>query len=294
MKVLTNTRASNEKDMVVYFDSNDYDREWHKTTNIPMQMQIDEWRNLLKTFSNSDVMYYPHDWETTYKTEEIRNINIKFKNNRHIIFHAFSWRYVDIIDNLQLLKTQGFTHIMVAPVQGTKSGNEWWEFFQPLKIGFVDNPRGTKKEFKELCEKANEIGIYIGVDIVLRHVADSCNDRMKLHEKVDKSLEKYVLWDKLKCENYKNRWDYTNLRLDAPMMNIWDREYQDICINFIKELRMLGVKFLRLDQLKHYPVSSEGCDFLKNVFEQFEKDMLIFGEVIYCPVWENDLYINNY
>ena len=212
--------------------------------------------------------------------------------NKQIIFHAFLWKYNDIRENLLKMKEQGFTSIQISPVQGVKGdGNEFWEYYQPLDMGFVDNPLGNKEQLKLLCEDANNLGIKIIADVILRHVASDDYGNPIPHQKVNKDLFKYLKSDVPDCDDYNDRYKYTHYRTGCmPIFDFENKEYQQICINFLNELKDIGLKGFRLDQLKHFPIESEDSTFLKNVFEPF-KNMFNYGEVIDCPTHINDLYV---
>lgn len=300
MKILTNTRCSDMTNAIIYYDSHDYHNEWKKTYNMPRWMQINEWQALLKNNPVSDVLFFPKPkrWfderkeAETWNCKEVREINFRYKNSRKIGLHCFLWSYNGIKEALPMIREQGFDFIQVTPVQGVKDNyGEWWKYYQPVDIRFVDNPMGTRKEFKDMCSETKKCKIKVVVDVIFRHVAGRNDGSDNPHEAVDEIVKQFIL-KKDKCANWKDRWQYTNLRLDAPMCNIWNWEYQRICINFIEDLISLGADGLRIDQLKHYPVYKEGCDFLANVISPFDGDSLyIYGECIDTPVWENDLYL---
>lgn len=212
-------------------------------------------------------------------------------NNNEIILHAFLWRYNDIRENLQQIKNQGFTSIQLTACQGIKgNGNEYWRYYQPCDIKFVDNPLGTKEELKRLCDDANKLGIKVVMDIVLRHCASDDYGNSIPHQDVNRDLLQYIK-EVPNCDDYNDRWKYTHYRTGAmPMFDFENKEYQQICINFLNELKDIGIKGFRLDQLKHFPVEAEGSMFLKNVFEPF-KDMYLYGEIIDCDTHINDLYV---
>ena len=204
--------------------------------------------------------------------------------------HCFLWRYNDIREMLLKIKEQGFNSIQISPCQGVKdNGGEFWKLYQPLDIKIVDTPLGTKQELENLCKAANEIGINIIADVILRHVAGADDGSLTPHPKVAKRLKKYIRNDVPECDDYNDRYKYTNWCTGMPILDWENEEYQKICIDFLNELKEIGVKGFRLDQLKHYPVESEGSTFLKNVFSQF-KDMILYGEIIDCPKEINDMY----
>lgn len=294
MKVLTNTRCSDMKKALVYCDSHDLHYEFKVTQRLTGRILMNEWDYLLKSNSESDVLFFIKPFDDTWKSNEIRETNARYKNNRRIGLHMFWWKYKDITNVLDVVKQQNFDFIQITPCQGIKeNNNRFWIFYQPLAMRFVDNPMGNKEELKELCKKAKELGITVVADVIMRHVAGNNRGELKPSEKVDEKLLPYILNDKINCDNYEDRWKYTNLCTGMPMMNIWDEEYQKVCRDFLDELIDIGITGIRLDQLMHYPTRNEGCSFLKNVFEPYEdKFDMIYGEIIFKSKEINDLYIN--
>lgn len=210
-----------------------------------------------------------------------------------IIFHAFMWRYKDITNQLLEIKQQGFTAVQISPCQGIKGDwNDfvWWKLYQPIDMRIVNSPLGTKDDIKELCDKANELGINIIADVILRHAAGLDNGEPFFHQDVNRDLHRYLNCTQRNCDDYNDRYKYTHLATGMPMFNYEDKDFQQICKNFLYELKNVGIKGFRLDQLKHFPVEREGSTFLKNVFSDF-KDMILYGEVLNCPTHINDLYV---
>ena len=301
MKVCGNGITSNMKDYVVFNDSHDLYYTWGNTKDMPLHLQIAKWRRLLEENPESDALFFPHPIEEAWKynceeawrTANVREINLRHKNNREIILHCFLWNYKGIEEALNLIKYHGFTAIQVTPCQGVKGSwdnVEFWKYYQILGLRFYDNPMGTKEEYINMIKKANKLGIKVIQDIVLRHVAGDDSGALIPHKDVSNDMLPFIKKNVPECQNYDNREDYTTLCTGMPILDWNDSEYQKKCIEFIKELKSYGVNGLRIDQLKHYKVHSEGCDFLRNVFNQFENDMFIYGEVIDCPKEINDLY----
>ena len=210
---------------------------------------------------------------------------------RKLIFHCFLWTYNNVRENLVKIKEAGFDAIQITPCQGVKNeGKEFWSYYQPLDIAIINTPLGTKQELINLCKDANEIGIDIIADVVLRHVAGADDGSLTPHPKVANRLLKYIQKNIPECNNYNDRYKYTHHCTGMPILNWDDIEYQNICIQFLEDLKQCGIKGFRLDQLKHYPTEDEGSTFLKNVFEKFS-DMILYGEIIDCNKYINDMYV---
>ena len=95
-----------------------------------------------------------------------------------LTLHAFNWTYKEITANLESIKNAGFRNVLTMPVQQPKSGGaSWWAFYQPLSMSIGDNSSlGTKEDLRELCDKAEEMGIAILADIVANHLATTDDD----------------------------------------------------------------------------------------------------------------------
>ena len=105
----------------------------------------------------------------------------------------FQWGLGSIIPMIPTVKEQGFDAIQISPIQGTKdSGMEWWKLYQPTNFKIGNTQIGTKEQLKELCAVANQYGIKIIVDVVLRHVAGDPQSPLTPHKDVDPELLPYL------------------------------------------------------------------------------------------------------
>ena len=210
--------------------------------------------------------------------------------NQEIILHLLQWRIVDIIPHVPIIARQGFTAILVSPIQGTKFTNTnapWWCLYQGNNLKIGNAQIGTRDDYIRLCEECHKYGIKVFQDIVIRHVASSDFDSTKPHHSVDQELLKYII-NNGDCYDYKNRQEYTMKRCGMPMLNYFDKGLQKLYIEFLDDLVACGCDGFRLDQAKHYKLPEEGCDFF-HIFDKY-KDKFIFGEVIFEDKWLLDKY----
>ena len=197
------------------------------------------------------------------------------------IFHAFLWNYNDIKNNLLKIKQQGFTHIQIMPCQGTKdNGTEFWKPYQPLNLHITNSMYGTKKDLKSLCQEANELGICIVADVVLRLCASDERDTTKPHKMVNPNLIKFLSHNQTKVKDYNDREDYTANSNGLPIFDLENKEYQALCVDFLQELFDVGVRGIRIDECKHFLLPSENGTFISNVFEPFKGKLFMYGECI--------------
>lgn len=211
------------------------------------------------------------------------------------ILHLFQWKLTDIITVLPKVKEQGFDAIQVSPLQGTKdAGYEWWKLYQPTNFKIGNSQVGSRDDLIKLCGKAHDLGIEVYVDVVLRHVAGDDYHHLVPHDTVDADIkpEYYYCFDE--CNDYNNRYEYTHKCTGMPMLNYFSHAVQDMYISYLDDLVSCGVDGFRLDQLKHYALPVEGCDFLLRVFGKYT-DKYIYGEIIFSDkglLNEYSKYIN--
>ena len=198
----------------------------------------------------------------------------------------FQWGLGSIIPMIPTVKEQGFDAIQISPIQGTKdSGMEWWKLYQPTNFKIGNTQIGTREQLKELCAVANQYGIKIIVDVVLRHVAGDPQNPLAPHKDVDPELLPYLCKEQIPCNNYEDRWQCTHRCTGMPMFDYNNPNYIVKVIDFLNELVDCGVWGFRLDQLKHYALPQEGSDFLTCL-----QPYNFYGECFFCDQWVLDEY----
>ncbi|MBR5059339.1 MAG: hypothetical protein IKX06_01035, partial [Clostridia bacterium] len=231
-----------------------------------------------------------------------------------LTLHAFNWTYAQITANLQSIKNAGFKNVLTMPVQQPKSGGAaWWAFYQPLSMSIGDGSSlGTKQELKELCDKAEELGICILADIVANHMATT-DDEGKEPDgtpTVSPQVEAYepVLYNNrnedtdgngITFHHNKNAsgsgsetqyYAYGNL----PDLNTSNKYVQQRVYSLLKECVDVGIDGFRFDAAKHIETSKDPdypSDFWENTLLEAEKyykektgkDLYVYGEVLNAP-----------
>ena len=200
----------------------------------------------------------------------------------------FQWGLGSIIPMIPTVKEQGFDAIQISPIQGTKdSGMEWWKLYQPINLKIGNTQIGTKEQLRELCAVANQYGIKIIVDVVLRHVAGDPQNPLAPHKDVDPELLPYLCKEQIPCNNYNDRWQCTHRCTGMPMLDYENTEYIVKVLFFLDELEDCGVWGFRLDQLKHYELPSEGKG---GIFIKMLTMYKFYGECFFCDQWVLDEY----
>ena len=200
----------------------------------------------------------------------------------------FQWGLGSIIPMITTVKEQGFDAIQISPIQGTKdSGMEWGKLYQPINLKIGNTQIGTKEQLRELCAVANQYGIKIIVDVVLRHVAGDPQNPLAPHKDVDPELLPYLCKEQIPCNNYNDRWQCTHRCTGMPMLDYENTEYIVKVLFFLDELEDCGVWGFRLDQLKHYELPSEGKG---GIFIKMLTMYKFYGECFFCDQWVLDEY----
>ena len=217
-----------------------------------------------------------------YLPEPIKNDGLK-------IYHAHTWRYTDITQHLLNIKLAGFNSIQVSPCTPEKdNGYEWWKLYQPTHFR-IGNRLGTKEELITLVREAHKVGIYIIMDVVLRHLAS--NDRGELipHENCDPELvNNKNIWLPFEKGDHNNRNDIINKCFGMPSLNYHKLETQNIYFKFLDEVLSI-CDGIRIDMAKHFALPSEHSNFWINLLERYP-DKIIYGECINLE----DQYLREY
>lgn len=221
-------------------------------------------------------------------------LKIQIKGDRPMaknkILHLFQWRILDIINNLKDIKANGWTSILITPVQPSKEedNNNWCMRYQ-IKSLSIGNRYGTKENLIELCTKAHELGINIYVDIIITHFGNNGGgDQLFIpHRDIDKALvDNQYFWREKKQIDYNSRYSITHHCNGLAAIRIENYDYQKLVMNFINELIDCGIDGIRIDSAKMIALPEENFnenknEFFKNLLENIKPPIYIFGEVIF-------------
>lgn len=171
--------------------------------------------------------------------------------------------WVDIRDRLELLSSEGVTHIQISPVQGTPSKlnahvlghcqhtSAWYRVYQPTGTS-ISNSLGSKNELEELVRDARKFGIGIVVDVVLHHRTGCplCNPWVVfslpslLKEWLRCTMEAYNLKEKTGTRRF-GCIDW------GPPQDFENGSVVGEATKFLTELLKIGVSGFRFDAAKH-------------------------------------------
>lgn len=218
-----------------------------------------------------------------------------------VILQVFNWPFSRVTDKLDALAELGYTHLHVSPPSLSINRNEWWARYQPIDYRVIDGPLGDEQAFKEMNEKAEQVGIKIIADVVLNHMANAdfarYNSRYtdnpeQLFYPDPQSRDKFgtdILFTPDDFSNtgcisdYNNRLEVVYNRLclgfpdkGLPDLNLYRPNVLRAQRKFLSKLVDLGVDGFRIDALKHLPP-----EYISEVLEGTEaQDLLVFGEII--------------
>ncbi len=192
-----------------------------------------------------------------------------------VILHCFDWKYSDITEALPEIAQAGFSAVQTSPVQPAAGTGPWYWLYQPLSFTVAENgDLGTKDELRELCEKAEEYGIKVIVDVVANHLAGE-------HDNIQDDLKPDEYWhNNGQIKSYADRFQVTHGDLGMPDLNSENQYVQSLVAGFAEELKGLGVDGIRWDAAKHIGLPSEGCDFWPAVTAS---GLYNYGEILDAP-----------
>lgn len=198
-----------------------------------------------------------------------------------VILHCFCWKLKDIETELPNIAAAGFTAVQTSPMERNVNENDvWYDVYRPYDYRFIDNAMGSRQDMIDLCREAKKYGINIIVDIVANHGTGSdeahdpwwdVNGRMR--------------WGTGSI-NWNDRYSETHDELGGyGDSNSEDPEVQQRTLDYVRDLKSLGVAGLRWDAAKHIPLPSENCEFWNVVLS--EPGIWSYGEVLGMPAGDN-------
>ena len=192
-----------------------------------------------------------------------------------VILHCFDWKYTDIIEELDNIAKAGFSTIQTSPVQPAGGTGPWYWLYQPTAFSVAENgDLGTAAELKELCEKAEQYGIKVVVDVVANHLAGD-------HDAIQQDLVADEYWhDYGPCKQYSDRTQVIMGDIGMQDLNTENTYVQQVVADYVNSLKELGVDGIRWDAAKHIGLPSEGSEFWSTVTAS---GLYNYGEILNSP-----------
>lgn len=188
-----------------------------------------------------------------------------------------------VMDKLGYLKELGITVIYLNPIFEASSNHK----YDTADYMNIDPMFGSSETFKELCDKAGQLGIAILLDGVFSHTGSDSIYFNKFGNypgigAFQSPESPYHSWYRFKCgrEDYECWWGVDSL----PNVNEMDPGYIDYIItgkdSVIKHWMGLGAKGWRLDVADELP--DEFIKLIRKAMKEKDNDSVLMGEV-----WED-------
>ena len=187
----------------------------------------------------------------------------------------FNQNLSGVIDKIEYLKGLGFTGLYLNPIYYAKSYHK----YDVIDYSIVDPDLGTEEDFKRLCEKAHENGMYVMLDISFTH----CSDQNEMFKDIITNGERSRYFPMFKITSGKDGLEYECFGMIKSMPKFETESFQTITYfanNVIKKWMKLGVDAWRLDVANE--ISDSMLEEIKHVVRNEKKDTYIVGEI-----WHN-------
>ena len=224
------------------------------------------------------------------------------------ILHAWNWSYNTIKENLPTIARCGYTAVQTSPIQQSKSqvkngawSSDWYMLYQPVAFSIAeDSYLGTKEEFAEMCEEAENYGIKVVVDIVVNHLGNDTTGHgysERINEFEPEIYEGRSTYFHNINQNVSdsNATSVTQYMLsDLPDLNTGNEYVQSRVISLLKECIDCGADGFRFDAAKHIETPDDGTvasNFWPNVLNaateyaktKNNEDLFYYGEILNTP-----------
>lgn len=174
----------------------------------------------------------------------------------------FEWNWDSVADECQkFLGPAGYGFVQVSPPQEHVSGTQWWTSYQPVSYK-IYSKRGNRVQFQQMVTQCHDAGVGVIADSILNHMTgmDSGTgvsgstfthyDYPGLYQYNDFHHCGVEPYDDIK--NYTNRYELQNCQLvGLADLNTGSSYVQQSIVNYVNDLRTMGVDGFRLDAAKH-------------------------------------------
>lgn len=234
---------------------------------------------------------------------------------RDVIFHAFNWRYQEIIDRVEEIRNAGYGAILIPPpLYSDPKGDQWWQRYQPKDYRVLLSHLGGKKELLELIEKCHGTNpkIRVYADIVINHMANELNREDRLNFPGEAELKNYQnnptlfeenrlygdlseglfsLWDFNQGGNISD-WSNRHQVQFGSLSGLPDLKDSDWVLSQQKQmlsaLAKMGFDGFRIDAIKH--MTERMVDNFAD--SDFRTGKFLFGEVLTGSDHDEDTFLD--
>lgn len=217
------------------------------------------------------------------------------------ILHCFSWSFNTIAESMEDIALAGYTAIQTSPINACYDGGDagtdlygagkWYYHYQPTDWTIGNYQLGTRDEFKNMCEIAENYGIKVIVDVAPNHTTTATsaisNDLIDAVGGLDNLYHKK---GKDSINNYSDRKECTLMAVGGlPDVNTENEAFQKYFINFMNDCIACGADGFRFDTAKHIGLKDDPQDdtslpnnFWENVLAGLNNkdNLFIYGEVL--------------
>lgn len=203
------------------------------------------------------------------------------------ILHAWCWSFNTIKNNMQAISDAGYTSVQTSPVNQCVIGNggdmkfteQWWYHYQPTDYIIGNYQLGTEAEFEAMCDKAEEYGIKIIVDVVANHCTSD-------YSKIAQTIKNKYNFFHTNVSIGDNEWNDRYKITQKALLGLWDNNTQNTVVqeyikDFLVDCVELGADGFRYDAAKHIELpddSNYGGDFWPNVLDNGSEFQ--YGEIL--------------
>ncbi len=184
--------------------------------------------------------------------------------NQSVGVQMFEWTWNSLAKECTSnLGPAGYDWVEVSPPQEHIIGDQWWTHYQPTSYKIESN-LGTRTEFAAMVDTCGKAGVSIIVDAVINHMAasDIVGWAGTKHGKYDYP-GLYTEADFHHCKSpsggIEDWGDLTQVQ-ECELLGLSDLDtssakVQGKIVDYLKDLRSLGVKGFRVDAAKHIAVA---------------------------------------
>lgn len=252
--------------------------EWYKE-GIIYQIFVDRFCNGNKDYHINN----PKHNSFIYSNWDDDPLYIRDKSGKIIKWDFYGGNLRGVIDRLSYIKSLGTTIIYFNPIFESPSCHK----YDTGDYEKIDEMFGDEEDFKELCQKANKLGMKIILDGVFSHTGDDSKyfNRYGNYETIGATQStKSPYYDWYRFYNYPDKYECWWGMENQPNVNELNETYVDYIIksenSIIAKWMKLGASGWRLDVADELP--DEFIKMVKSKMNDINKDNVLIGEV-----WED-------
>ncbi len=237
------------------------------------------------------------------------------RNNVHdgAILQAFCWSFNTIAENMADIAEAGYTAVQTSPINECLSTNPgmnlhgpdgmWYYHYQPTDWVIGNYQLGTRDEFKNMCDVADEYGIAVIVDILPNHTTTSLASVSDNLFEAAGGRDSLYHTTGMTAGGYSDRLELTYYQMGGlPDVDTENISFQEYFYEFLKDCVYLGADGFRIDTAKHialpddpvpadyadeadrntfYPNMREALnDYANEVGTKSYDELFVYGEVL--------------